>query len=101
MNRRQKLVQQQFLNNEEAVIRRLEQIYREALKEIDRKIERLMKQFDPETGELPQSAIYQIQYQQMLKGQIEGILNQLQTKQFLTVSDYLSGCYEDGFIGNL
>ena len=101
MNRRQKLVQQQFLNNEEAVIKRLEQVYGQALKDIDGKIEKLMKRFDPVTGDLPQSAIYQIQYQKMLKGQIEGILNQMQTNQYLTVSDYLNGCYEDGFIGSL
>ena len=101
MNHRQKLVQQQFLNNEKAVIKRLEQVYGQALKDIDGKIEKLMKRFDPETGDLPQSAIYQIQYQKMLKGQIEGILNQMQTKQFLTVSDYLNGCYEDGFVGSL
>ena len=101
MNQRQKLVQKQFLNNEQVVIKRLEQVYGVALKDIDGKIEKLMKRFDPETGDLPQSAIYQIQYQKMLKGQIEGILNQMQTNQFLTVSDYLSGCYEDGFIGSL
>lgn len=101
MNKRQKLVQKQFLNNEQAVIKRLEQVYGQSLKDIDSKIEKLMKRFDPETGDLPQSAVYQIKYQKMLKGQIEGILNQMQTNQFLTVSDYLSGCYEDGFIGSL
>lgn len=101
MNRRQKLVQQQFLNNEQAVIKRLEQVYGVALKDIDGKIEKLMKRFDPETGDLPQSAVYQIQYQKMLKSQVEGILQQLQTQQFLTVSDYLNVCYEDGFVGSL
>ena len=101
MNKRQKLVQQQFLNNEQAVIKRLEQVYKQSLKDIDSNIEKLMKRFDPVTGDLPQSAVYQIKYQKMLKGQIEGILNQMQTKQYLTVSDYLSGCYEDGFIGSL
>lgn len=38
MNRRQKLVQQQFLNNEEAVIKRLEQVYGQSLKDITGKI---------------------------------------------------------------
>jgi hypothetical protein len=101
MNRRQKLVQQQFLNNEKAVIKRLEQVYGVALKDIDGKIERLMKRFDPDTGDLPQSVIYQIKYQEMLKAQVEGILKQMQTQQFLTVSDYLNLCYEDGFVGSL
>ena len=101
MNRRQKLVQQQFLNNEQAVIRRLEQVYGVALKDIDDEIEKLMKRFDPDTGDLPQSVIYQIKYQEMLKAQVEGILKEMQTKQFLTVSDYLDLCYEDGFVGSL
>lgn len=101
MNRRQKLVQQQFLNNEKGVIKRLEQVYSQALKDINGNIERLMKRFDPETGDLMQSAIYQIKYQEMLKGQVEGILDKLHTNEYLTISDYLNGCYEDGFVGSL
>ena len=101
MNRRQKLIQQKYLNNEQAVIKRLNQVYGQALKDIDGKIEKLMQRFDPETGDLPQSAIYQIQYQKMLQGQVEGILKNLQTKQYLTVSDYLDECYTDGFVGSL
>jgi hypothetical protein len=101
MNRRQKLVQQQFLNNEEAVIKRLKQVYGVAQKDIDAKIEALMKRFDPDTGDLPQSVIYQIKYQEMLKVQVDGILKKLQTQGFLTVSDYLDLCYEDGFVGSL
>ena len=101
MNRRQKLVQQQFLNDEKAVINRLEQVYKQALKDIDGNIEKLMKRFDPETGDLPQSAVYQLKYQKMLRGQVEGILNRMQDSQYVNVSDYLNGCYEDGFIGGL
>lgn len=101
MNKRQKLVQQQFLNNEQAVIRSLEQVYGVALDDINANIAKLMERFDPETGDLPQSVIYQIKHQEMLKKQIEGILDQMQAKQFLTVSDYLDGCYADGFIGSL
>jgi hypothetical protein len=101
MNRRQKLVQKQFLNNEQAVIGRLEQAYGVALKDIDGKIEVLMKRFDPDTGDLPQSVIYQLKYQEMLKTQVEDALKTLHTKQFLTVSDYLDTCYEDGFIGSM
>ena len=101
MNQRQKIVQQQFLNNEAEIIKRLDQTYSQALKDIDKKIERLMKRFDPETGDLPQSAIYQIKYQKMLRQQVEGILNQLHTQQYVSVSDYLDECYTDGFIGTI
>ena len=101
MNRRQKLIQQQFLNNEKAVIKRLNQVYAQALKDVNANIERLMKRFDPDTGDLMQSAVYQLKYQNMIKDQLEGILNQLQTNQFTGVSEYLDTCYEDGFVGSL
>lgn len=41
MNKRQKLVQEQFLNDEEAVIKRLKQVYGQSLKDITGKIETL------------------------------------------------------------
>ena len=38
MNKRQKLVQQQFLNNEEAVIKRLKSVYGQSLKDINKSV---------------------------------------------------------------
>lgn len=115
MNRRQKLVQQQFLNNEQAVIKRLEYIYDKSLNEIQSKIRNLeftigdlTEAYDwAEDAEKDvikskiQAKIYQKQYQQALQDQLDGILKQMQTKEFLTVSDYLDTCYEDGFVGSL
>lgn len=101
MNRRQKIVQQQFLNNEEAIIKRLRQVYAQSSKDIDEKIEELMKRFDPETGDLPPSVVYQLQYQQQLKAQVDTVLKELQTKQYTTVAAYLDECYTDGFVGGL
>lgn len=117
MNKRQKLVQQQYLDNEQAVIKRLEYIYDRALFEINDKIRNLefaigdlteeydwMDADDPARAQIKskiQSKIYQKQYQQALKDQVEGVLNRMQTEQFVTVSAYLDQCYEDGFIGNV
>lgn len=117
MNSRQKLIQKQFLNNEEAVIKRLNQVYGVALNDINGKIEHLqlsidglqleydwMDPDDPKRAQVKsmiQSKIYQKNYQEALQGQVEGILNQMKTKQFLTVSDYLNTCYEDGFVGSI
>ena len=117
MNRRQKLVQQQFLNNEEAVIKRLNQVYGVALKDINAKIKNLqlsiddlqleydwMDDDDPKKAQVKsmiQSKIYQKKYQEALQDQVDGILKQMQTKQYLTISDYLDECYEDGFVGSL
>lgn len=48
-----------------------------------------------------QSKVYQKQYQEALKKQVGGILDNMHEKQYTTVSDYLTGCYEDGFIGTM
>lgn len=117
MNNRQKLVQQQFLNNEKTVIDRLEYIYDGALSDINKKIRNLeftigdlteeydwMDDDDPKKEIIKskiQSKIYQKQYQEQLQAQLDGILKQMQTQEFLTISDYLDTCYEDGFIGSL
>ena len=115
MNKRQKLVQQQFLNNETAVIKRLNQVYNQSLNDINDKIKNLtfsinglqqqydwMDDNDPDKAKVKsmiQSKIYQKQYQEQLQSQVDGILKQMQTSQFVTVSAYLDECYNDGFVG--
>jgi hypothetical protein len=117
MNKWQKLVQQEFLNNEEKVIRRLEVVYSRAAKDINDKIKNLelnidgliqkhvwMDDADPNKEKVKsqiQSKIYQKKYQQALQDQVEGILDQLQTSGYLTIADYLNECYTDSFIGSL
>lgn len=117
MNKRQKLVQQQFLNNEQAVINRLDQVYKQSLTDINEKVKNLtftidqlqqeydwMDSKDPQRAKVKsqiQSKIYQKQYQEQLQSQVDGILKQLQTQSYLTVSDYLDECYEDGFVGTI
>ncbi len=46
MNRRQKIVQQQFLDNEEAVIKRLDQVYRKSLDDISKRVAELNSSID-------------------------------------------------------
>lgn len=117
MNKYQKLVQQQFLNNEEAVIKRLEKVYGQSQKDINQKISNLtfhigklqeeydwMDDNDPEKAKVKsmiQSKIYQKQYQEALKSQVDGILQDMHKNAYKTVSDYLDKCYEDGFIGTM
>ena len=97
MNRRQKEVQQQFLNNEKAVLKQLESNYQDALDEINSKIEILLARQDADM----QHVIYQVEYQKALKTQVQAILEQLQNNEFETLSEYLTGAYEDGFIGTM
>ena len=114
MNERQKLVQKQFLDNEEAVIKRLKRAYSKALEDIEKKtkvlqddINRLGTLANLATDEeekakflsMQQSKIYQKQYQDAMKKQIGSVLDDLQVEEFRTVSEYLQKCYEDGFVG--
>ena len=46
-----------------------------------------------------QAIIYQTRYQEVIRQQLEGILAALQSDSYSTVSDYLSRCYQDGYIG--
>lgn len=117
MNHRQKLIQQKYLNNEEAVLKRLKQVYGQSSKDINEKIKNLqlnidglqqtydwMDDDDPEKAKIKsqiQSKIYQKKYQEQLQSQVDGILKQMQTKQYLTISEYLDDCYTDGFIGTV
>ena len=116
MNKHEKIVQAQFLNNEEAVIKALEKTYSQALKDIEKKSQRLYDDIndlqslintEADADEkarlisMKQSKVYQKQYQDALKKQINGILDTMQAEQFTTVSDYLKKCYEDGFVGTM
>lgn len=97
MNKRQKEVQQSFLDNEKAVLKKLESNYQDALDEINSKIELLMARQDADM----QHVIYQVEYQKALKTQVQSILETLQTNEFETVSEYLANSYHDGFIGTM
>lgn len=97
MNKKQKEVQQTFLNNEKAVLKKLESNYKDALDEINNRIAILQSRDDADL----QHVIYQIEYQKALKAQVQAILEQLQSKNFDTVSAYLTKSYEDGFIGTM
>ena len=114
MNKRQKIVQKAFLNNEEAVIKRLKQVYSQSLKEIEKKAKELQDRINEldtlaklavdadEKAKLlsmKQAKVYQKQYQDALKKQVGSILDNLQVEEFKTVSEYLNKCYEEGFLG--
>lgn len=135
MNKRQKLVQRQFLNDEEEIIKRLKTAYGQSLKDINKKvfeldssIAMLQKAYDSidgdEIGELAaavlkskrhytpeeaketiksmlQSKVYQKNYQNALQKQVGGILDKMQQTEFKAVSEYLTQCYENGFVGTM
>lgn len=98
MNKRQLEVLKRQMQNEKKVIQHLKRVYQQTSMDCERKIRELAGRTDMENL---QSIIYQKQYQEMLKKQLDGILEALQNKEFETIAEYLTGCYEDGFLGTL
>lgn len=98
MDSKQKEVQQAHLDEEKRVIRKLKQVYKQASRDCEEKIQALASRTDMENL---QSIIYQKQYQQALKTQIDGILDTLQTNEFDSVAEYLTTCYENGYVGTM
>ena len=98
MNSRQKEVMQAQLDSEEKTLKELKKIYSQALENCEEKIRELSERTDMENL---QSIIYQKRYQEALKAQLEGIMANLQSNSYATVSDYLHRCYRDGYIGTM
>lgn len=98
MNKRQLEVQQVQASEEEKVIRQLKQVYTQARKDCETKIRELSSRTDMQNL---QSIVYQKQYQEALKQQLDSILNTLNSNTFTTIADYLGVSYENGFIGTL
>lgn len=98
MNKWQKEVTQSQLNDETAVIRDLKRVYDQARKDCQERIEALNSRKDLQNL---QSIIYQKQYQQALKDQLDGICDALNADQFATVSEYLAKTYQSGYVGTM
>lgn len=98
MNKRQLEVLKYQMQNEKKILQLLKQVYQRASMDCERKIRELAGRTDMENL---QSIIYQKQYQEALKKQLDGILDALQNKEFENIAEYLTGCYEDGFLGAL
>ena len=97
MRKDEKEVLQYQLDSEKAILKELEKQYKAALEAIDEKVAALLGRSDANL----QHVIFQIEHQKALRRQIEGVLNQLHSNEFDTISDYLANCYEDGFIGSM
>lgn len=116
MNKRQAETQKALLENEAALIRRLKREYKAALEEINRKAARLQTQINQLTTQagtvsdpnelarlqsMIQSKVYQKQYQEALRTQINSILDAMHVNNFTSIAAYLQTCYENGFIGSM
>ena len=93
MNKRQKQVMQHQLDAEKEVIDKLTKQYQKALNDIDTKIRIL------QSDELTQSRVYRIEYQKVLKKQVEAVLEKLHADEYTTIQQFLSDSYTDAFVG--
>ena len=98
MNKAQKEVLKASLNDEKRTIRELKQVYKKAKEDVEERIRQLSSRTDMENI---QSIIYQKKYQEALKKQLDDVLDKLNTSQYDTISEYLHGCYETGYIGTM
>ena len=98
MNSRQKEVQQIFLDGEKDMIQRLKKVYEQAKADCELRIRELSARTDYEHL---QSIIYQKQYQEVIKRQLEDVITDLESKQFVSITDYLQQSYTDGFVGTM
>ncbi len=109
MKKYEKEVLQSRLDDEEKELKHLKAIYNKASEDIqkkirisDGKINFLLSDFDnldDEQKSILQSQIYQKQFQESLKKQIDGFMKELNEKQYKSITDYMKNCYESGFVG--
>lgn len=95
MKKWEKEILQKQIQNEAHVIVRIEQVYKQALAEIDDKIMAL------KAKDQIQSVIYQTKYQEELKKQIQAAYDKLSHTWYTSINDYLKDCYEDSFYSTM
>lgn len=91
----EKEVLQARLDAEKKVLNRLEKYYKEALDEIGEKIAAMLGRQD---ADLP-NVINRIEYQRLLKGQVQSALDKLHSNEYETIEKYLEDSYTDAFVG--
>lgn len=91
----EKEILQAQLDNEKKVLKQLEDMYEDALAEINDKIAILLGRQDSDM----QYVVYQVEFQKSLKKQVEAILETMHSNEFETISEYLANCYNEGYLG--
>lgn len=90
-------VMQGQLKTEKGVLKALEKHYSEALKAVDTRIAEMLGRND---ANLPH-VIRRIEYQKMVKAQVQAALDSLHAREYETISEYLQDSYTDAFVGTM
>lgn len=97
MNKWEKQVQRSLLKDEQRILRILELMYRDVLREVQ---DRMLVYYnrvivDPADA----AAVYQLRYQQALAQQLSDILDGFEDKNYTSIQSYLEDCYTNGYVG--
>lgn len=90
-------VMQEQLKTEKGVLKALEKEYTEALQAVNDRIAEMLGRND---ANLPH-VIRRIEYQKMVKAQVQSALDTLHAKEYETISEYLKDSYTDAFVGTM
>ena len=117
MRKHEKEVEEYLLDEEDEAIKKIQKTYDQAYKDVQKEINKLKAQIeeliknkqwienDPEQLEIwesqVRSKIYQQNYQESLKRQIDGFMDALKSEHVKTIEDYMRLMYEDGFLSNI
>lgn len=109
MNKEQKAVEKAKLQSERKVLEELKKQYKRAAEDIQgkinihtNKIDIILNEYDTLDDDMKsilQAQIYQKQYQEQLKLQVDAIIEAMNDNQYDTIQEYLDDCYNIGFIG--
>lgn len=92
MNKYEQALYMALLDDEKAILVKLENVYQSALRDINKRIKVL------QADELMQNRVYRKEHQEALRDQVEVILERLHTQEYETIDEYLKESYTDGFL---
>lgn len=106
MNKYEKQINKLLLEHEEKMLKNLETAYSRALSDVKKTIKELkysISQLNKIGAEqsLINSKIYQLEYQELLKTQINASLDLLSQKNITNVTEFLQEMYKDSYLGNV
>lgn len=111
MNSFEREVARSQLMSEREALEQLKKIYSEAVRNICEKLEisngkisvllKDIENADEQTRSILQSQIYQRNFKQNIKNQLDLLLENLNNSQYTGISEYLRNSYDNGFIGTL
>lgn len=94
MKKEEKEILQSQLNREKQLVADLKYIFGQAQDDVVNKIIDLSRRKDMENL---QTIIFQKQYQEVLRTQLDAAIDMLQANEYTTIQEYLNDCYTSGY----